>query len=202
MAKNYGVEMSEEDILPIVKAWRKANRHIVNFWYRLEDAIYQTILDGQPRRYSRIKIGIKDGHLHVFLPSGRALIYREIGLGPDRRPVNARLVSSFTASYRSKRGKITFADPRGPWREETYGGKLVENVVQAVARDLLVDAMDRLSRAGFVIVGHVHDEVVADGGLGNNKLSDMEYIMKHGPAWADGLPLDAVGWTGDRYKKE
>ena len=91
----------------------------------------------------------------------------------------------------------------GKWeRQETYGGKLVENIVQAVARDCLGEAMIRLDAAGYKIVAHVHDEVIIEAPKGFGSLDDVIRIMTETPAWADGLILNAAGFESPYYMKD
>ena len=85
---------------------------------------------------------------------------------------------------------------------ETYGGKLVENITQAAARDCLAEAVERLEAAGYPVVFHIHDEVVVDAPEGRQSLERVEEIMSRTPAWAPGLPLNADGWVNPFFKKE
>ena len=85
---------------------------------------------------------------------------------------------------------------------ETYGGKLVENITQAVARDCLAEAIEHLEAAGYPVVFHIHDEVVIDAGPEKANLEDVIRIMSQASAWADGLPLNADGWVNDFFKKD
>ena len=87
-------------------------------------------------------------------------------------------------------------------RVDTYGGKLVENVVQAIARDCLAEAVERLEAAGYAVVFHVHDEVVIDCPKDQADLDAVAAIMAQPVAWAPDLPLGADGWIGDFYKKD
>ena len=86
-------------------------------------------------------------------------------------------------------------------RQETYSGKLTENITQATARDILVEAMKRLEDAGLDIVGHVHDEVILEVPKGQYTVEDVCTIMNQNPAWAEDLPLDSDGYTGNYYFK-
>src|SRR5690606_10535552 len=101
-----------------------------------------------------------------------------------------------TESYTAR--VLTFTDPgRYPARGETYGGRLTENVTQAVARDVLAEALIRLDSNGHRVVGHVHDEVIVEG----TDVDEVTRLMTVSPDWAEGLPIDAEGFTCDRYRK-
>src|SRR5690606_2612659 len=92
----------------------------------------------------------------------------------------------------------SFTDPRKGWRTRTYGGRLVENITQAVARDVLAEALVRLDDAGVRVVGHVHDEILTEG----RSLKRVSRIMTQSPAWAEGLPIDGAGFVCRRYRKD
>jgi len=161
---------SDEELRQIVEAWRQANPNIVTFWRELESAFRLGGAVGD-----KIVVRRADKDRFVRLPSGRVLCYRDV----------------------STRGDITYAHVRGQ-RATTYGGKLTENVTQAVARDLLADALVRLDAAGYPIIGHVHDEVLIESDDPQGVLA----IMRTGPAWATGLPLDASADSLYRYAKK
>lgn len=166
-----GAEGTDQELVTLVKAWRKANKNIVRFWYGMEDVFWD---GGRLGRYIRIEQDGQDRHL--ILPSRRRLIYRAV--------------------RRSRDGKLSFHDPRG-FRQDTYGGRLTENVTQAVARDLLAEALIRLDEAGIQVVAHVHDEIVAE-------TEDSELVVKlmtESPRWATGLPIRAEGFVTERYRK-
>jgi DNA polymerase len=158
----------EADAPRIVDAWRAANPRIVGFWARIERAFR---LGQDVGRIRIIRVG---DNRYVRLPSGRVLTYRDVSTG----------------------SRLTYAHVHGG-RADTYGGRLTENVTQAVARDLLADAMIRLDEAGHRIVAHVHDEVLVEGG----DPRAVQAVMRVAPSWADGLPMDASADTLYRYAK-
>lgn len=166
-AKNQGWK-SDSELLKMVTSWRRANPRIVKFWERLETAFKH---GGD---LGKVHVDIDGNNRRIVLPSGRALTYHNVRAG--QRP-----------SYRHIRG----------YREDTYGGRLTENVTQAVARDLLADAMIRLDAAGYPIVAHVHDEVVIE----SDDAEGIKKIMIDGPSWAAGLPLGASADLSERYTK-
>lgn len=130
--------------------------------------------------------------MHIKLPSGRCLSYHKPSLTMSKTP------------WGKKAHKVKYwgLDDRKQYVElDTYGGKLVENIVQAVARDLLAESFLRIEAAGFKPVLQVHDEVVAEAPIGFCTLEDYEALMSVLPDWAEGLPLKAEGWIGPRYRK-
>lgn len=129
-----GAQGTDDELLPLVRQWRSANRNIVRFWRRLEDAF----IDGGRVRHVRVEREGPDRH--IVLPSGRALRYHKVKMTD---------------------GRLSFASPTG--RTGTYGGSLTENVTQAIARDLLGHALVSMDRAGLEVLGHVHDEVLVAG---------------------------------------
>ncbi len=128
----------------------------------------------------------QDGHqnVEIVLPSGRTLVYRGLERGRVAKPWGYV-------------DEISYLNGRGV-REGTYGGKLAENVVQAVCRDIMAYHMVELSRAGYEIVFHVHDEIVCEGDSAA-ELPEMLRIMSAPPPWAAGFPLDVEGYTSERY---
>lgn len=182
--------LHESELKPIVDAWRNANPHIVWFWQEVEDAALTAITTKRPVQLRNLTFSVESGILFIELPSGRRLAYVKPGLGENR----------FGGSSISYWGVTT---GRRWGRLETYGGKLVENIVQAVARDLLVHGMHNVADAGHQIVMHVHDEIVVDEPL--DSCATVEQIcrlMSSLPDWTDGLPLDADGYECDYYQKD
>jgi DNA polymerase len=192
MASVYGVQVEEEAAKEIVMKWREANPCIVNFWYNIESAASKAVTEGNCYSYRGIKFGVRNKFLYCRLPSGRLLAYYNPAIEEvDTKYQKAKPVIAFHG-VDSKSHKWA--------RQYTYGGKLTENIVQAVARDILAEAMLRLEHEGYSIVMHVHDEIVAEAKEGAD-LKEFERIMSIPPIWADGCPIAAEGWSGERYKK-
>jgi DNA polymerase len=174
-------ELRTQFVLP----WRKANPRIARLW----EASGNAFDSGGPVAH-RLKIThTEDGakrHAHFHLPSGRTITYR-----------NIRFEKYFSKEYNKQREGWRYDMPTGG-PGSTYGGRLVENATQAVARDLLAAALVRLEDAGYTVVGHVHDEVLVEG---EHNVDDIIKIMCDSPSWAAGLPVDAEGFVCARYRK-
>lgn len=187
--------LSEAELPEIVQRWRNANKRIVDLWYAIENAALDTVqtggINGINGLYFRVEGDYNSGlrFLTIQLPSGRKLYYADPRLTVNRfgRPSLA-----FSGVDQTKK----------KWaQQETYGGKLVENIVQATARDCLAVAMQRLAAAGFKIVMHVHDEVIID--CPDATLLDTACRMMGEPIdWAPGLILRADGFVSNYYKKD
>lgn len=177
----------EEDLPGLVRAWRRANPKITRLWQTVEDAARQAITE----RPVRIQHGIDfrmdpAGALHISLPSGRDLVYQRATTHAE-----GKLAYHGTDSTKRTWGRI-----------DTYGGKLVENIVQAIARDCLAESMLRLEVEGFRTVMHVHDEVIIEVPASDPKLDDILRIMRIPPPWAPDLPLNADGYVCSYYRKD
>jgi DNA polymerase len=187
MAAAYGVELEEAEVVRLVKGWRKANSQISSFWYELGDMAKTAIRNpGQVFECRRLRLIRKGAWLRIILPSGRALCYPRPRIGED-----GKIAFDGQNQYTRKWGTI-----------KTYGGKLVENVTQASARDIMAHSMPAIQAAGFDIELTVHDEIITevdeDSPLNGEILAAL---MSEGPAWAEGLPLAAVGKDLTRYRK-
>jgi len=162
---------SEEELKDIVWSWRRANKNIVRFWGKVGDAA----LAGAGHA-GKIKFSTRAGALVITLPSGRELIYQQ-----------ARVISGRLGGELSYVGQTTGG---GLARIRTYGGKLTENIVQAVARDLLAHALMEAHGLGLDIVMHVHDEIVCETGAPEETNKALAFALAgNPPAWAEGLPL-------------
>lgn len=194
MARGYGVKVSDTRADEIKSAWRDIHPKIVAYWYALEAAALNavrytgdTFTAGAKGR--EVKFKKKGSFLWCLLPSGRMLCY------PYAKVVEGKFGND-ALQYKSVNGLTR------KWVDtDSYGGKLCENVTQAVARDLLAEAMLRLSQSGYKIVSHVHDEIVIEAPLQSVTVETIEQLMSEAPAWAAGLPLAAEGWAGKRYRK-
>ncbi len=178
-----GAEGDDKKLQKIVYKWRDANENIVSLWPQLDQAFRR----GDEWAGERLYVA-KDGtDRQIVLPSGRAITYHNVGTRWE------------TDQWQRRKQVITFTDPaKFPYKATTYGGRLTENVTQAVARDLLAEALVRLQRHGHKVVGHVHDEILVEG---FSSLEDVTKIMVDSPAWAEGLPMDAEGFLAPRYRK-
>lgn len=179
-----------EDELPeLVDKWRKANKHIVRFWYDVEAAAKDALSGkGVIKLQKGLKFFKQKGFLFIQLPSGRRLAYAN-----PRLEDNGRGTSII---YEGQGDRVGFTEL------DTYGGKLVENIIQATARDLLAQAMYRLEQHGYQIVFHIHDEAVAEMPYGQGSVEEMRDIMCEGLDWAKGLPLNAAGFENEFYMKD
>ena len=180
--------LTEEELPPLVAAWRKANPHITQFWWDVDAAAIKAVTEKQKTKVGKIILEYKSGILFITLPSGRRLSYVK-----PRMAVNRFGRDSLTYEGISENKKWS--------RIETYGPKLVENIVQGTARDLLAEAMLRVEKKGYPIVMHCHDEIIAEVPEGIGSVDEMCEIMAVQPAWAEGLPLRADGYQCSFYQK-
>lgn len=186
MAAAYRVEIEDELADEIKVKWRKANKNIVRFWYALEEAANNAVKHrGHAFDAGPITFKCHGDFLFAKLPSGRRLAYYQPRLG------NNGLEFWGTDSRLG-----------GRWAKlDTYGGKLAENITQAVARDLLADAMLRVEAAGYPVVMHVHDEIVSEVPKDFGSLAEFEQLICQMPDWATGLPMAVEGFECERYRK-
>lgn len=185
----------DDEIRAIVEAWRDANPRIRQFWYDLESAFWRGGEVGRVEVQVRRGVDGNASERWIVLPSGRAMKYR----GVHRRRVEV-LDDEGRKTGRTKQ-QLYYRHVNG-YGEKTYGGRLTENVTQAIARDLLADAMLRLDAAGFYLVGHVHDEALADADRPGFDLDLYKRIMATPPAWAADMPMDASAAVLERYRKD
>ena len=188
--------LTEDELPDIVNRWRRSNPAIVNFWYQVEAAAMEAVQNGRTSTVGPVTIGREfdsDNGLDfmtILLPSKRKLYYVQPHMGVNR--FGKPSLCYWGQNQTSKR-----------WAElETYGGKLVENITQAVARDCLFFAMEQLTAAGYRIVFDIHDEVVIEAPTELANLDRVVEIMSQPIPWAPGLPLNADGWVDGYFKKD
>lgn len=188
--------LTEEELPDIVSRWRSANPAIVRCWKAIEQAAIQAIETGRPcttrglvfAREADVDHG--QDFLTIRLPSGRKLFYAKPYLGVNQW--GGKSIHYHGMDQKTKK-----------WRPlDTYGGKLTENCVQAIARDCLAANIARLEAAGIPIVFHIHDEIVAEVDDEKADLGEVIRIMSQPIAWAPGLPLAADGWVGEYFTKD
>ena len=181
--------LSEEELPSLVAVWRRANPHITQFWWDVDKAAVEAVVKRTRTRAGRIAFEYRSGILFVMLPSGRRLAYVKPRMGVNRF---GREGLTYEGILENKKwGRI-----------ETYGPKLVENIVQGTARDLLAEAMLRVERKGYPIVMHCHDEIIAEVPEGTGSVEEMCEMMAVCPSWAEGLPLRADGYECGFYQKQ
>lgn len=181
----------EDELQPIVDAWRKANPNIKKFWYDCQNAALKAV-----RMKTTVKVGNKGiayryekGVLFADLPSGRSLTY-----------MSARITDGKFGDQVTYKGKD---QKTGQWGDRhLYGGILVENLIQAIARDCLAYCLDGLEEAGYPVVMHVHDEVIIEKEIGEGSLEEVYEIMSRTIPWAKGLKLKADGFECEYYQKD
>lgn len=181
--------LAEEELQPLVDQWRGANPRIVKFWWDVDAAAVKAFRAKTEVRLGLLCFSCRSGMLFITLPSGRKLVYVKPRMLPNRF---GRESLTYEGVGENKKWS----------RIETYGPKLVENIVQGTARDLLALAMLRLRNAGFEIVMHIHDEAVVEVPDGVSSVDEICRIMSEAPAWAAGLPLRADGYECEFYRKD
>ena len=188
--------LTEEELPEIVQRWRDANKRIRDLWYAMESAAVSVIQSGTRASVNNILLAreVDSGNnldfLTVRLPSGRKLYYVNPSMGVNQWGNPSIIYKGMDQTTKK-------------WKQvETYGGKIVENCVQAIARDCLAEAIERLEGLGYKIVFHVHDEVVIECTPDRADLDCVAAIMSQPLPWAPDLPLDADGWIGNFYKKD
>ena len=178
-------DITPEELHHIVVKWRSTNPCIVKYWQRIEDAVKHTVRTGAATRVGTILFAMRQNILFAKLPSGRCLAYMKPSIDTN--------------------GQITYMglDTSKRWGIiRSYGAKIVENLVQAIARDLLVHALNALQERGYPVVMHVHDEVVVELPGGCSSVSEICDIITELPDWAIGLPLRAEVYECEFYQKQ
>lgn len=184
--------IAEEELPGLVKQWRQTNKNIVKLWYATEDAAVTAVREKTTVKLAHgVQYRYEGGMLFADLPSGRSLAYVNPRIKPEPKFNKEGLVFDGMDQVKKK------------WMSHrTYGGRLVENLTQAIARDCLAVSMMRLDAEGYTINMHVHDEVVLDVPIGTGSLEHVTSVMSKDIAWAPGLPMRAAGYVCSFYKKD
>jgi DNA polymerase len=186
-ALEMGVE--EHELQGLIDNWRNANPRIVNFWWEVDKAAITAVKERSKTSTHGINFTYRSGMLFVTLPSGRNLVYVKPKL----------MINKFGREGLTYEG----IGATKKWeRLETYGPKIVENIVQATSRDLLAEGMLRLDKKGYKVISHVHDEVICEVPIGEGSIEEVCSIISEQPSWAKGLPLKADGYECDFYMKD
>ena len=178
--KAMGAKMPEAEMQPLVDAWRAANPNIVAFWSALDRAARTVIRKKTSVRVGKVTLYWQDDKMFMRLPSGRNLCYQSPHFTTNRFGSDAIGYYASSAS-----GQMVV--------QETFGGKLAENATQAIARDILANALMMLEAHGYPVVFHIHDEAVIEMPIGQGSLEEACRLMSIAPDWAEGLPMRADG---------
>lgn len=180
--------LAEEELQPIVDSWRQSNTAIVKLWWDVHRCVIKAVKDKQPQTYKCLTFEYQSGMLFIGLPSGRRLAYAKPSV--YRNDYDRDEIAYMGVDATKKWGKI-----------DSYGPKFVENIIQAMSRDILAEAMARMEAAGYDIVMHVHDEAVIEAPR-DAVLEDACQIMSKAPDWTPGLILNAAGYECEFYQKD
>lgn len=184
--------LSDTELEEIKQSWRKASPRIVQLWSDVNNAALEAVREQSAVSLQHgVRLEYRSGMLFIRLPSGRCLAYVK---------PRVEYEEDFGREGLTYYGK---AKDSGGWgKQRTYGGKLVENIVQAIARDCLAVAMTRLEASGYPVVMHIHDEVVIETPREKDCLADVCETMSWPIEWAPGLKLTTDGYVTDYYKKD
>jgi DNA polymerase len=188
--------LTEEELPDIVRRWRSANKRIVDLWYSLENAAIEVLRTGRPVSIKGLIFAHEGDYdnrqdfLTIQLPNGRKLFYVNPFLKVNERGREA--LHYWGPNQETKKWGVI----------PTYGGKITENVIQAIARDCLAESLERLAAAGYQTTFHVHDEIIIDIQAGQADVEKVCEIMGQPISWGQGLLLRAEGFTNNFYKKD
>ena len=187
--------LSEEELPDIVQRWRSANRRICDLWYAVEQTALTVMQTAQPQAIHGLIFALEGDMVYgqcfltVRLPSGRKLYYPKPFLQENK--FGKMAIHYYTVGQQTRKWEIT----------STYGGKMTENIVQAVARDCLAETLKRIDSMGLQVVFHVHDEVIIDAPM-ETTVDEICGLMAEPIPWAPGLILKGAGFENDYYMKD
>lgn len=178
--------LEEDELQPLVNSWRASNPKVVSLWWDVDNAVKRCVKERTSTETHGIRFIYQSGFLFIVLPSGRKLAYVKPKIGVNKFGGESVTYEGIGATKKWE-------------RLESYGPKFVKNIVQAIARDILVYAMQSLK--GYSIVAHVHDEVIIECGQ-ETSVEEICQQMSQTPPWAKGLLLDADGYEYEFYMKD
>lgn len=204
-AENMKVDMTRKEAHKAVATFRRVYKEIPKTWYALEEAIMKTIRRHQTTQVGPISFSWAKPYLVCHLPSGRNIYYLKPRIDKvwfhftDKDTGEKKRVQKDQISYMGK-----MQTGNGWKRIASHGGKFIENIVQAVARDILREGLMRAKKFGFKIIGHVHDEIICEQLIGDERytLDNLRACMIKAIRWATGMPLGAAGFEGLFYRKD
>ena len=180
--------LKEEELQSLVNAWRNANPHITYLWYEVDKIIKKVIINKVPMKLYNLQFIYENNMLFILLPSKRKLCYRNPKIATNKFNKSSIVYEGVNSNKK--------------WSEiESYGAKFVENIVQAIARDLLCEAIKNLHNKNFRVVLHVHDEVVVEIKKNKSSVEEICNLMTISPPWAKDLSLKAEGYKCEFYRK-
>lgn len=188
-AGGMGVKLEPAQASAMVKRFREDFKEVPQYWRYCEEAFFAATKTKKRQQVGAVIFGYSNGATYIELPSGRRIHY-----------LNPR-------SWRGEKGiEIRYDGLRNNmwWTVTAWGGVLTENIVQAFSRDVLVEGMHRAEAKGLMVVGHCHDEILAETNGPSSGLDEMALseCLSDPISWAPGLPLGAEGWEGERYAKQ
>ena len=180
--------LKEEELQSLVNAWRNANPHITYLWYEVDKIIKKVIINKVPMKLYNLQFIYENNMLFILLPSKRKLCYRNPKIATNKFNKSSIVYEGVNSNKK--------------WAQiESYGAKFVENIVQAIARDLLCEAIKNLHNKNFRVVLHVHDEVVVEIKKNKSSVEEICNLMTISPSWAKDLSLKAEGYKCEFYRK-
>ena len=180
--------LKEEELQSLVNAWRNANPHITYLWYEVDKIIKKVIINKVSMKLYNLQFIYENNMLFILLPSKRKLCYRNPKIATNKFNKSSIVYEGVNSNKK--------------WAQiESYGAKFVENIVQAIARDLLCEAIKNLHNKNFRVVLHVHDEVVVEIEKNKSSVEEICNLMTISPSWAKDLSLKAEGYKCEFYRK-
>ena len=193
-ALSYGLKMTEAEAQDTVNLYRSKYKLIKDLWFNLYEAAKYCVVTGKRTQHGLAKFAVIKDHLFMKLPNGRCISY------PRPRMIDATMPWGEVKPVISFEGVNPYSKK---WqRLQIKPGRLTENLVQGISRDILVEGAINVEKAGYKVIGSVHDEIITTVKEGQGSVDEFDQLICKMPSWADGLPLKAKGYRAKRYRKE